>query len=70
MKLFVARQLIHSCNQPVALLERVARPGGMDHVVGQQIELEAELLGQLVLPLLGQRARSHDQASLHIPPEH
>ena len=39
---------------------------GLDLVAGEDVEVEAELLGQLVLPLLDQAARRDDQAALEI----
>ena len=47
-------------------LEPVAGARRLDHVVGEDLEVEAELLGQLVLPLLGEAARADDEAALEV----
>ena len=50
--------------------ERVAGAGGLDHVPGEDLEVEAELLPQLVLPLLDQAAGGDDQAALDVAADH
>ena len=56
-------------DQPIALGERVAAERGLDLVARQDVEGEAEFLGHFVLPLLDQRARRDDEASLQVAPD-
>ena len=65
-QLFVAGHLIEPDDQPVPVLERIARPGGLDHLAGEDVELEAELVEQLVLPLLHEAAWRDDQAPVEV----
>ena len=48
------------------LQEPVAGAGGLELVVGQDLERQMEAAVQLVLPLLGQAARADDQAALEV----
>ena len=43
---------------------------GLDHVAGEDLEVEAELLPQLVLPLLDEAARGDDEAALDVAADH
>ena len=70
LQLLVARQVVEAGDQQRLLGERVAAARGLDHVPGQDLEVERELLPQLVLPLLDQAARGDDQAALDVAPDH
>ena len=69
LQLRIARELIHPGDQQRPLREGIAQAGGVDQVPGEQLELELELLLELVLPLLGERAWRHDQAALQLAPD-
>ena len=58
----VAREVVESRNQQVALTEGVAGAGGLDQLSGQDREVEPELVVQLVLPLADETTRSDDEA--------
>lgn len=66
LEVFVARQHIEPGDQPVAVVEDVARTRGLDHVPRQDVKLQRELLAQLVLPLFDQTAGCDDQAAFQI----
>ena len=57
-------------DEAAAVDEGVARHRGLDDIPCQQIEGEAELLCQLVLPLLNEAARRHDEAALEVAADH
>jgi len=69
LQVLVPAELVHPRDQAMVVLERVRRPGRRDHVAREEVELEPELLGELVLPLLGQAARRDDQAALQVAPD-
>ena len=48
------------------IVERVSGPGCLDHVPGEDVELQTELLAELILPLLDQAARGNDQTAFEI----
>src|SRR6516165_64935 len=58
--------MIETRDQQVLLGERVSAARRLDHVPGEDPEVQRELLPQLVLPLLDEAARGDDQAALHI----
>ena len=62
----VAGQLVQACDAEVVLREGVACDGGLQHVVGEDGELQVELAPQLVLPLLHQVARADYEAALEV----
>src|SRR5262245_58019729 len=66
LQVFVAGEYVKANDKPVAILKRIPRPGVLDHVPGQDIELEVELLAEFILPLLDEAARSHNQATLQV----
>ena len=66
LKLLVARQHVEADDQPIPVAERIARPRVLDHVAGEDVELEIELLAEFVLPLLNQAARRDDEAAFEI----
>ena len=66
LKLLVARQHVETDDQPIPVAERIARPRVLDHVAGEDVELEIELLAEFVLPLLNQAARRNDEAAFQI----
>jgi hypothetical protein len=57
---------VETHDQPVALGERVARDGGFDLFMGDDVEGQVELVFQLVLPLLDKVARCDNEAALKI----
>ena len=70
-----AGELVHSRDEEGIFLEHPAlgafRVGdGVGELAGQQLEVQAELLQQLVLPLLDQAAWGDDQAALQVTAEH
>ena len=67
-QIVVSGQHVEPGDQPGPLGHRVAGARRLHHVPGEQIELEAELLAQLVLPLLHQAAGGHHQAAVEIAP--
>ncbi len=69
LKLVGARRHIEANDQPIALDERVAGERRLDLIARQDVEREAELLGQFVLPLLDEAARRDDQAAFKIAPD-
>ena len=50
----------------MVVLEGVPRPGGVDVFVREDAEVQLELLGQLILPLLHQDAGADDHAPLQV----
>jgi hypothetical protein len=70
LQLLVAGQLVETGDPSVPLDEGVTGAGIVHVRAGQHVERETELLGELVLPLLGERAGSHHQAPLHVPAQH
>ena len=63
-------ELVHPRDQQVVPGEDVAVRLGVRELPGQQLEGEAELLPQLVLPLLDKPAGRDDQAALQVTAEH
>ncbi|MNZ54650.1 hypothetical protein D3C78_725570 [compost metagenome] len=61
-----ARQLVKTSDQQVSLFEVVAGGALLLLLAAEDLEFDAELLQQLILPLLGQRARRHHQDALGI----
>ena len=57
LEVLVAAELVEPGDQQVRVGERVARRRALDPVAGQEREVEVELLGELGLPLLDERAR-------------
>ncbi len=57
-ELFVSAEVVEAGDEQRLLREWVAAARGLDHLPGQDLEAEAELLPQLVLPLLNEAARS------------
>ena len=70
LKVLVARQVIKARDQQRPLTERVSAARGLDHVLGEDLERQRELLPQLVLPLLDQAPRRDDQAPFDVTPDH
>ena len=66
LHVLVARQLVEARDGEVVLEEPVAGAGGLELVVGQDLEGQMEAPVQLVLPLLGEAAGADDQAALEI----
>jgi hypothetical protein len=54
----------------VVVLEGVTGPRRVNVLVGEDAEVQLELLGQLVLPLLHQNARADDHAPLQVTTGH
>ena len=52
--------------QPVVVIERIARTRRVDHVAGEDVELETKFLAELVLPLLDQASWCHNQTPLKV----
>jgi hypothetical protein len=59
-ELFAARQLVYAGDHQVGILEGVTA-ALLHHLAAEEAELQAELLGHFVLPLLDQASRGHDQ---------
>jgi hypothetical protein len=59
-KILVAREHVETDDQLVAILERIARARGFDHVARKNRELEVEFLAEFILPLFDQTAWSDD----------
>ena len=66
LHVLVARQLVEARDGEVVLEEPVAGAGGLELVVGQDLEGQVEAAVQLVLPLLGQAAGADDEAALEV----
>ena len=66
LHVLVARQLVQPGDDQRRLGEPVAGAGGLQLVIGEDVERELEPAPQLVLPLLGKAAGAHDQASLQV----
>ena len=66
MQLFVAGQVVEAGDEQRSLGERVVRPGGLDHVAGEDLEVQVEAVGQLVLPLVDQASGGDDEAPGHV----
>ncbi len=62
-QLVAAGQLVHPGDEQRVRQEHLAVKSRLDHGPGQNLEPKAELVVQLVLPLLHQRSGSHDQAT-------
>ena len=65
----VAGELVEPADDEVVLAEPVAGAGRLQLVVGQDLEGELELLPQLVLPLLGERAGADHHAAAQVAPD-
>jgi hypothetical protein len=63
LRLVAAGELVEPGDGQVGLGEGVARGRGLEQVVGHDGEGEPELLEKLVLPLLHEAARAHDEAA-------
>ena len=70
LELLVPREVVESGDEERLLTEWVASARRLDHVFGQDLEAEAELLPQLVLPLLDEAARGDDQAAFDVASDH
>ncbi len=66
LDVLVARELVETGDDQVGLQEPVAGAGGLELVVGEDLERQVEAAVELVLPLLGQAARADDQAALQV----
>ncbi len=69
LQLLVAGQLVHTGDHQRVSVEHVHVDVRVHHRVGQDLEVQPELEEQLVLPLLHQTTRSHDETPLHIVAE-
>ena len=67
--LLLPGELVELCDEARMLDERVACGRGLDQLVREDVEPQAELLRQLRLPLLDQAPRGDDEASLQVPPQ-
>ena len=63
LEVLVAAELVQAGDEQVAVGERVARRRALDPVAGEDVEVEVELLGELRLPLLDERAGGDDEAA-------
>ena len=68
LEILIAGEHVEPRDQPVAVVEGIARARGFDHAPRQDVELQTEFLAKLVLPLLDEASRSDDQAALQVPP--
>ena len=66
--LIVARELVEPGDDQGRLAEPVAGTGGLQAVVGQDLEGQVEAPVELILPLLGQAAGADDEAALEVSP--
>ena len=66
LDVLVARELVEPGDDEVGFEEPVAGAGGLELVVGQDLERQVEAAVELVLPLLGQAAGADDQAALQV----
>ena len=66
LQVLIAGQHVQARDEPRVIVERVSRSGCLDHVAGEDVELQAELLAEFVLPLLDKAARGDDQAAFEI----
>ena len=66
LEVLVAAQHVEAGDPEAALVEGVAGAARLDPIAGQDLEVEVELLGQLVLPLLDQAAGRDDEAALEV----
>ena len=62
----VACELVEARDDQIGLQEPVAGTRRGRLVVGEDLEVQVEALVQLILPLLGQAARTHHQTALQI----
>jgi hypothetical protein len=62
----VAGELVEPRDGEIVLQEPVARAGGLELGVGQDLEGQVKTAVQLVLPLLGQAAGTDHQAALEV----
>lgn len=68
LQLFIARQNVETNNQPVTIVERIARTRCLDHIPREDVEFQIELLAQFILPLLDEAPWRDDEATLKIAP--
>ena len=68
LEVLVAGEYVEPGDQPVAVVEGIARARGFDHVARQDVELQTEFLAELVLPLLDEAPRGDDQTALQVAP--
>ena len=68
LQILIAGKHVEPGDQPVAIVEGIARARGFDHLARQDVELQTELLAELVLPLLDEASRGDDQAAFQITP--
>ena len=66
LEVLVSAQHVETGDPEPGLIERIAAPARLDAIAGQDGEIEVELLGQLVLPLLDQVAGRHYEAALQV----
>ena len=62
--------MIHSCDEKVVFIEGVFGTASTDHVSGEQIKPELELVTQFVLPLFRKATWGNDQAAAKISSYH
>ncbi len=66
LHVLVARELVEARDGEVVLEEPVAGAGGLELVVGQDLERQMEAPVEFVLPLLDEAAGADDQAALEV----
>lgn len=62
--------LVDPADQPVLLAEDLDRVGPVEHVAGDDLEGQPELVGEFVLPLRGEAAWRDDQDALGVAADH
>ena len=68
LEILIAGEHVEPRDQPVAVVEGIARARGFDHAPCQDVELQTEFLAKFVLPLLDEASRGDDQAALQVAP--
>src|ERR1700694_859010 len=66
----VTGQLIQTSDPKRLFRKGVTAARGLDLLVGQDAEVDVELLPELILPLLDEAAGNHDQTTLNVAPDH
>ena len=66
LDVFVAAQFVEAADGQRSLQEPVARPGGFEFVIGQNVKGQMELEMKFVLPLFGKHSGAHDKTAVQV----
>ena len=68
-EIVVSGQMVEPSDEKIVLREGVGRPRSLDQIARKDLEREAQLVREFVLPLRNQATRRDDKASAQIAPQ-